>query len=453
MKRNRLLVLSSVALLASGAILFACSGGDDDVDSGTDASKTDAKTDGTTTQDAKADQTVADTGTDTGNDATLSDATADADDSSTTTDAGTDADDGGVITDASTDAITDASTDGGTVVTFMVLRVGGSSDPDAGADAALSNVATQSFLEERNVSDGSLVRVLTLPTSVDAGNEPLTLGGTATSEGSLTRSADTHYVVVGGYGTAPGVPDAAVGANTAFDAGVPRVVARVDKNGNIDTTTQLNAFNKTNIRGVASNDGTSFWATGAANDGTQYVALGSTGTTTNLQTTLLNERVVQIFGGQVYVSSSSGAFHGVSTVGTGLPTTTGQTVTLLPGMPVDAGSAYGFSMLDLDASVSGLDTLYIADDTGTTGGVQKWVFNGTTWTKVATFNDKTTTGFRGLTAYFDGANVVLLGTTGDSTNPNTVVKYVDDGINTPTGTVLATAPTNCAFRGFALSPQ
>jgi hypothetical protein len=445
MKRNRLLVLSSLALIASGALVIACSGDDSTGEDGGSDAKADQTTkdgggdaakDGAPFGDGGQDATIQDTGTD----STLSDATADADDGAT---------DGGV-TDAPTEgAITDASSDGGTVATFMVLRLGG--DVDAGADAALNGGSTQAFLEQRNISDGSLVKVIALPTAADAGNEPITLQGNSTSEGSLTRSVDGHYVVVGGYGVAPGNwADASVASKTSFDAGVPRVIARVDSTGAVDTTTQLNAFNATNIRGVASNDGTAFWATGAANDGTQYVALGSTGTTTNLQSTLLNERVVQIFGGQVYVSSSSGAFHGVSTVGTGMPTTTGQTVTLLPGMLVDAGSPYGFSMLDLDGSVSGLDTLYIADDTGATAGVQKWVFNGTTWTRIATFTDKSTTGFRGLTAYFDGTNVILLATTGDSAS---VVKYTDDGVNlTPTGTIIATAPTNTVFRGIALSP-
>lgn len=457
MKRNRLLVLSSVALIASGALMFACSGGDDDSDSGSDAAKTDAKADQSVT-DAKADSTTADGGADTGNDATVNDAPNDTtlSDAAEDADADTDADDGSTVTDGSSDAITDASSDGGTVVTFMVLRVGG--DVDAGADAALSNGATQTYLEERSAVDGSLVRIIALPIAADdAGNEPFAVQGNSTAEGSLTRSADTHYVVIGGYATAPGPFDGGV-AKTATDAGVPRVVARVDKNGNIDTTTQLFAFNKVNIRGAASNDGTAFWASGAGNssEGTQYVTLGSTGATTNLDTTLTNQRVVQIFGGQVYISSASTPYRGVSTLGTGMPTTAGQTVTLLPGMPGDAGSAYGFSMLDLDGSVSGLDTLYIADDgvSSATPGILKYVFDGNTWTKIATFTDKTTTGFRGLTAYFDGTNIVVLGTTGDSTNPNTVVKYVDDGVNTtPTGTILATAPTNCAFRGIALSPQ
>lgn len=451
MKRNRLLVLSSLALVASGALVFACSGDDSTGDGGSDAKAdqttkdggSDAAKDGAPFGDGGQDATIQDSG----NDATLSDAT--------TSDAAedADADDGSSVTDA----VVESSTDGGTVVTFMVLRVGG--DVDAGGTAALSSAATPAYVEERNVSDGSLVRVIALPAAADdAGNEPFSVQGNSTAEGSLTLSADGHYVVVAGYGTSPGnFADASV-SKTATDAGVPRVIARLDKNGTIDTTTQLMAFNKVNIRGAATNDGTSFWASGAGNtsEGTQYVILGSTGATTNLDTTLTNQRVVQIFGGQVYVSSGAGAFHGVSTLGTGMPTTAGQTVTILPGVPGDAGSAYGFSMLDLDGSVTGLDTMYIADDgvSSSTPGVNKWVFDGSNWSKIATFTDKTTTGFRGLTAYFDGTNIVILATTGDSTNPNTIVKYIDDGVNlTPTGTVIATAPTNCAFRGIALSPQ
>ena len=145
MNRNRLLVLSSLAVVASGALIFACSSGDDFGDSGTDGSAKDAKADGTT-QDAKADGTLfGDSGKDAGSDATSNDATTDDGGDATTVDAADDADDGSTVTDggATDGAITDASNDGGTVATFMVLRVGGSSDPDAGADAALSSGATQ----------------------------------------------------------------------------------------------------------------------------------------------------------------------------------------------------------------------------------------------------------------------------------------------------------------------
>ena len=45
----------------------------------------------------------------------------------------------------------------------------------------------------------------------------------------------------------------------------------------------------------------------------------------------------------------------------------------------------------LGASVTGLDTLYVADDSSQAngGGIQKWVSNGSTWTKIATFTRPT----------------------------------------------------------------
>jgi len=443
MKRQRLIVLSTFLFAASGCLVFACSSGDDastgdggpdaKVDSTSpDSGNKDAGKDGTVTFDAGGDATVQDSGGD-----------------STVEDAG-DAGDAGEDADADDGAVTDAETDGGTVATFMVLRVGG--DVDAGADAALSGASTQAYLEQRNLSDGSLVQTIALPIAINGSNQPITFSGNSTAEGAVALSADGHYVIVAGYGSAPGV---ATIKSTATDAGVPRIVARVDKNGAVDTTTELLAYTKTNIRGATSSDGTSFWAVGAGNssEGPQYALLGSDGGSVNLSTQLANIRVAEIFDGQLYISSGSGAFHGVSMVGTGLPTTSGQTIALLPGMPGDAGSAYGFSMLDQDGAVSGLDVLYIADDNnnGTNGGIQKWVFDGASWTKIATFTDGTTSGYRGLAAYPSGNDIIVLGTTGDGM---TVVKYVDDGTNTsPTGTAIATALTNTAYRGIALSPQ
>lgn len=453
MSRNRTIALSCFVLVASGALIFACSGDDNNF------------TDGGT--DAKADQTVKDAGKDSspfgdaGNDATVQDSGNDATLQDATTEAGEDAaaeagDDGATAEagddGASTDASTDASVDGGATTTFMVLRING--DPDAGADASIvSGTAYQTYLEERNISDGSLVRTISLPTAVNGNNQPFTLSGSSTSEGSLALSADGHYVVIAGYAATPGTTGV---TSSATDAGVMRVVARVDKSGNVDTTTLVDAFSKKSPRGATSNDGTTFWMTGAGNtgEGTQYAALGSTGANTNIESSPSNTRVVQIFGGQLYISSGSSPNIGVLAVGTGLPTTTGQSAVLLSGFAGDAGgSPYGFSMLDLDGSVTGLDTLYVADDTTTTGGIQKWVFNGTVWTQIATFNDGTTKGFRSVTAFASGSNVIVLGTTGDAT-PNKVIEYVDDGVNTtPTGTVLASAPTNTIFRGIALPPQ
>ena len=71
---------------------------------------------------------------------------------------------------------------------------------------------------------------------------------------------------------------------------------------------------------------------------------------------------------------------GIATVGTGTPTTSGQTITSLPGF-ASGGSPYGFFFADLDNTVAGVDTLYVADDSS---GLTKyslvngtWVSNGT----------------------------------------------------------------------------
>src|SRR5262249_37482317 len=126
-------------------------------------------------------------------------------------------------------------------------------------------------------------------------------------------------------------------------------------------------------------------------------------------TTVPNLRGIQIFAGQLYVSDSSGTTVRLGTVGSGLPTTSGQTITNLPGFPT-TGSPYGFFFADLD-STPGLDTLYVADDptSGSPGGITKyslvsgnWISNGT----VGAAEDA----YRGLTGSVSGSSVVLFAT-------------------------------------------
>ena len=90
-----------------------------------------------------------------------------------------------------------------------------------------------------------------------------------------------------------------------------------------------------------------------------------------------------IFGGQLFATASSGTFVNVFTVGTGLPQTAGQTNVSLPGMPTTGSSSpYAYVFFDLDPTVAGNDTLYVADDRAAAsgGGVQKWTLVNGTWT-------------------------------------------------------------------------
>lgn len=334
--------------------------------------------------------------------------------------------------------------------TFAVVRVGDGA-------AALSNAATAVFLEERYASDGSLVAAasnpVALPTMASGSNAALTLSGTATSEGGLSLSQDGQYLVLAGYDAATGT--ASVSSTNA--AATNRIVGRVDAMGAVDTTTRLDsAFSANSVRGATSVDGTSFWISGTGSvtsGGVWYNVHSATGGTQILNSPA-NVRSVDVFGSQIYATSQSNNFASVFTVGTGEPTMSGQTATMLPGLPTTSAQPNGFTLLDRNAAVAGLDTLYLSDERAIAsgGGISKWTFDGTTWTQAATFNNGLSVGVRGLAAFVTGSNVTIVATTTESSQ-NKIFVVVDDGSANPAGTIVATAPANEVFRGVAQSPM
>jgi len=316
----------------------------------------------------------------------------------------------------------------------VVYRVGDGS-------AALGSAATAVFLDEYTPA-GTLVQTITIPTTTVASNRRLTASATATSEGELTRSVDNHYLTFTGY-------DAALGTasiTTSTSATVPRVIARVDSAGTIDTTTALtDAISGGNPRGTVSTDGTDIWITGTSSGGgIRKTTLGAT-TSASLATTPTNLRQTNIFAGQLFVSSQSGAFR-LATVGTGTPTTAGQTITNLPGFPTATGSPYGFFFADLSAGVAGVDTVYVADDGA---GIQKYSLVAGSWTANGTI--ASAAGLRGLTGTVSGSTVTLYTTGGTTLSTLTDTSGYNATI-TGTITPLASPGTNKVFRGVALAP-
>ena len=309
-----------------------------------------------------------------------------------------------------------------------------------GGGAALTGNAAAVFLDEYTPS-GTKLQSIALPTTASGSNKQLTISGTSTAEGALRRSVDGRYLSMGGYAVAPGTAT----------SGVSRVVGQIDGTGNIDTTTVVSGLASTSIRGVVTDDGTRFWAAGGAS-GMQYVTLGQTTASTQINSAApTNLRVPGIFNNgsqnQLYVSSASGTFLGVGTVGSGLPTTGGQPPAILSGLPTSGThSSYGFFFADAN-------TLYIADD-GTSangGGIQKWTYNGSTWSQIKILNLATPVGFRGLTGYKSGSNVVIYATTNE-TSANRLVTVTDDGSTSPAFTTVATAAQYTVFRGVDLAP-
>jgi len=326
---------------------------------------------------------------------------------------------------------------------LAVFRVGNGA-------GTLANTGNAVFIDEYT-SSGAFVQSIALPTTSSGTNRPLVASGTATSEGMLTRSTDGSYLVLAGYGAT--IPNAGTLTSTVSTA-VNRVIGRIDSSGNVDTSTALtDASSGNNPRSVASVDGTSFWIAGGSG-GVRYAAFGST-TSTQVNTglnPLTNVRTLSIFDNQLYLSTGSGSAVRIGAVGTGTPEDLGADTANLPGLPT-AGSPYQFFMADLSSTVPGVDTLYVADDGGTGGGLLKyslvsgnWVSNGS----IPSSNSVVGTA-RGLTGTVSGSSVTLFGTNGSG-----IFSVIDTaGYNAAivgTPTQLATATANTAFRGIAFTP-
>jgi hypothetical protein len=301
---------------------------------------------------------------------------------------------------------------------------------------ALGSAAAAVFIDEYTTG-GALVQSIPMPTAASGANGILTASGSATSDGLLTPSTNGQYLMVTGYDAAPGTASVVTGASA-------RTVGRVALNGTVDTTTRLSDAGSSNFRSAASTDGVNIWVSGGAT-GVRYTTLGAT-TSTQLSNTVTASRAIGIAGRQLYITTTGTGVR-LGSVGSGLPTTAGQTIANLAGFPSSGGSPYGFFFADLSASVAGLDTLYVADDSL---GLQKYSLVGTNWTLNGTVG-AAADAFRGLTGVESGGVVSLYAVGAGSK----LVSLTDsNGYNSSFSsllpTTLTTAGTNTAFRGVAL---
>jgi hypothetical protein len=319
---------------------------------------------------------------------------------------------------------------------LVVYRVGDGA-------AALSGNGNPVFLDEYT-ADGTLVQSIPLPTTASGAVHQLVASGTATSEGELTRSTDGRYVLLTGY--ASNLP-AATTLSSSAAATVPRTLGRVGFDGSIDTSTALTDFSDgNNPRAVASTDGTSLWV-GGGSGGVRYAMLGSA-TSVQLSTDSTNVRYVTVTGGQLYASSQKASIR-IAMVGSGAPTTGGQSIVNLPGTP-GSGTPDAFVLLDLDGT-PGVDTLYVADEAL---GLLKYNLVAGTWAARGSAGVGADA-YRGLTAIVSGQSVTLYATRkGDSGGE--IASLTDaSGFNGTLSGVpnkVADAGPNEAFRGIARAP-
>ena len=318
---------------------------------------------------------------------------------------------------------------------LIVVRAGNGTGP-------LTNSAQHMFLDEYDRSTPAQAA------PAQSLLMPITISGTS-AHGFVTQSVDGRYLVVTGFAAPPFI--ALINFTTAV--AFPRAIARIALNGTVDATTSLTATYSGGaglpgeFHSAATVDGSAFWMSGtasafqpASNRGLCYTTLGAS-TSVQLVATPDSSRVVDIANGQLHATSWYVPYVAVSTVGTGLPTTSGQTVAVLSGMSGSNGNAQPWDFWFADSS-----TLYLADGrTDGSGGIQKFTKSGSTWSLQYTLAPAVNVGCRGVSGIRDTAGTHLYATT-TQTSANQLVSVLDTGIGS-TFTTLATAPTNTGFRG------
>jgi len=362
---------------------------------------------------------------------------------------------------------------------------------------------------EQITTTGSLVSQLVLPetpTTVNGVTENAISGeyGSA-SEGLLQLSADGQSLTIMGYGVSDVAFNAsndvtvygtnALGQTTSLSGGgytdVARVVADINANGVIDTSTALTGvFNSNNPRSVVTVDGKEFWIAGQGvkGDTTQGVFYTTDGSSTATAiNTATDTRIAEIYNGQLYVSADStqGATN-ISDYGA-LPTSAtppivlnaiANSVTLTAATANSVNASASGTSVNLSPEsffFANATTLYVADSglpkNGGVGdgGLQKWVETNGTWNLDYTLSaglnlvDSTqassgVSGLIGLTGEVVNGNVELFATTeGVAELDKSYLYSIDDSLASTTGagesfTRLMTAGDDQIIRGVAFAP-
>jgi len=321
------------------------------------------------------------------------------------------------------------------------------------ASAVTASVTTPLLLDALALGaspDAQLTCLGTVPMPMLPPGEPeqmrLTVAGTDTRWGGLSRSGDGSLLVVAGV-------DAAAGAAWSTSR---RTVGTLRFDGAIDVSASFNAsMYSTGIFGAASVDGSGFWAVGGAplitTRGVWYIpARGTSFRNTSIvwQAGGSDGWVSVQVGGQPLrlmatyaITTTANAFLALTTVGTNanLPTRNGQGGAVI-AMPQPSGHRYrGSSII--------ANTLFaIAEETQ--GGIDVHRWSGTAWIRDAThypiprLADRTPVG------------VVLTGVTAFVSTATGRIFAFDTAARTwlNNGDPVYTAPAGFGLRGLALAP-
>ena len=338
-------------------------------------------------------------------------------------------------------------------------------------DLVVSRTATNTaagvsvFLDEYSPT-GTLVQTVALPTTASGSNRPFVISGQQNFEGTLNLSTDKRYLVMGGYKTGAG--------NASTASGNTRIVATVDNNALVNTSTELTDFDFY-FKSVASPNGTDLWIDG--NVGIHYTTLGAT---TSTRVSIGNDNIYNtgIYDNKLYFCTEVAGYR-FGYLSNGLPTTANQPFTVLgsafaPTAIASLQAPYGFVMFDMDASIPGVDVVYMAEGSNMAGGsggnnasrgLVKYSLNSSgAWVKAGAIIPApvATDGLKQLTGSYDAATgvVTLYAVTQAAVAANatsSIVKITDatgyNGSLSGSFTTVVTSGANTAFKGIAFAPQ
>ena len=264
--------------------------------------------------------------------------------------------------------------------TLSVIRYGDRTN------TTLSTATVPVSLEEYTTA-GTLVRTIDIP-PVGTGSNFNFVGSTFNnnSDGIVGISPDRSRLSIGGY-------DMAVAASNPNASAANRVVGVFTANGAFQSSAAFAAIAGQPVRStMVTNTGALYLGVGAGGtQGLRYAAAPAASATPtvvpdNVITAGINTQKMQIYNGDLYMVSTSTQPTG--SAGrlrryAGLPTTASTTPTNLPGIPLNATgvpNSTAFVMFDVNPAVAGPDLLYYTDDVVTGSIINKYIYNGTTWT-------------------------------------------------------------------------
>jgi hypothetical protein len=289
---------------------------------------------------------------------------------------------------------------------------------------------------------------ISVPLPVTGATPVQTSGVFGGSEGFLTTSTDSKYLVLGGYGTSASFTDITATASSS----VPRVIGKVLPSGAYhQVSSSSTAYSGNDIRGAIS-DGTNYWASGASSANVDGIDYYGPGAFAGLGTAATPPKAygLHIFNGQIYYSTEKSGPNntssqlGIFALGTGLPTTNPVTITQVINTTTSSLEDFSFN--------SDISVCYIASNSNSaTGGIQKWTNSGGGWTLAYTLGTGATNiGAYGLVVDYSGANPVIYATTTETTG-NRVITITDAGAGS-TATTIVAAQSGVFYKGICFAP-